>query len=605
MESRRSPSPAAAVLFAAPLLSSAVTGTPAMGTIATKTTRRSKRKDPKVRTEKTNDNLVNVNNVTIAEAVEDVSNQGELTRTTSGGEGSGNLKTSAGGIWRNTIRPYLVNTVRKRKTDPDVNDGLPSKKVCSGGDSVEKKKKCTFCSKSFTQTDPARHDRRRCPENPNRIPDKVPKGKRKCTECGEEGHLAKSHCRTCKGLYNCIADCAERFTSDLHLCGPAAVLGYWFITITLSGLDVPASFLLQVTKAGVTAMRRRLDFLNPGNTMPLKIQTKPVEDSSFIHILGYILKDRGQASFRIMKDDTTTEDELASAQLKYGSKKKLFGNATATLTKSNFMFEVSRFALRMCPELVGIAGVIDMLYFMLFSGVYCLAIGWIAGSNGFVISRERTAAFMRLSMHGPERVQKKDIEMVVFGRADTNARLHGNVVDPWVQNPQISNMTLSQARNLVLGDEAMAAGVAPPGMEFAEARSSSPALDGSEAMPAYLSLTPPLLEETSPSDTASDNEKEIEGEFDNFIDDSEMSPVETQHGTEATEMLAEWKAGNGPTGAATPAYWIDKNHGLSGDRAEGERTGGSADCEESEDEEEGGDEEEVVGEFDDFIDDSD
>lgn len=551
---------------------------------------------------------------------------------------------------QNTIRPYLVNTVRKRKTDPDVNDGLPSKKVCSGGDSVEKKKKCTFCSKSFTQTDPARHDRRRCPENPNRIPDKVPKGKRKCTECGEEGHLAKSHCRTCKGLYNCIADCAERFTSDLHLCGPAAVLGYWFITITLSGLDVPASFLLQVynffkslgsnadawthtqrfigtcergakkglehihllvqlthtrTKAGVTAMRRRLDFLNPGNTMPLKIQTKPVEDSSFIHILGYILKDRGQASFRIMKDDTTTEDELASAQLKYGSKKKLFGNATATLTKSNFMFEVSRFALRMCPELVGIAGVIDMLYFMLFSGVYCLAIGWIAGSNGFVISRERTAAFMRLSMHGPERVQKKDIEMVVFGRADTNARLHGNVVDPWVQNPQISNMTLSQARNLVLGDEAMAAGVAPPGMEFAEARSSSPALDGSEAMPAYLSLTPPLLEETSPSDTASDNEKEIEGEFDNFIDDSEMSPVETQHGTEATEMLAEWKAGNGPTGAATPAYWIDKNHGLSGDRAEGERTGGSADCEESEDEEEGGDEEEVVGEFDDFIDDSD
>jgi len=98
MESRRSPSPAAAVLFAASLLSSAVTGTPAMGT--TKTTRRSKRKDPKVRTEKTNDNLVNVNNVTIAEAVEDVSNQGELTRTTSGGEGSGNLKTSAGGIWR-------------------------------------------------------------------------------------------------------------------------------------------------------------------------------------------------------------------------------------------------------------------------------------------------------------------------------------------------------------------------------------------------------------------------------------------------------------------------------------------------------------------------
>ena len=642
----RAPSPIAAAMFVAAAVSTAVVGTAPMAT--TTQVRKSRRK--RASTFKDQDDASDqefsrkahaspckATGVAAAGSAPDATlNKAHAPPSEATGA------AAAGSTWNATLKPYF-NVIRKsRMPTADGEDDAED------AESTEAQKKCTMCEKSFTKTDVDRHDRRNCPLNQNRAEKPGLKGPRTCTVCSEPGHLAKSHCKTCSGLYGIHKPtCAERFAKDLSLTGPTAVLGWWFITVVLTGADCPTSFLDAVfdffqmlggsawssvkrciavvergakkgnehlhllvqavharTKGGITALRRRLNFLNPGKTLPLKVQCKPIEDSSVTHVMGYILKDRSQAGFRMRKDEVTTEDELATAQLKYGSKKKLFGAATASLTKSNFMYEISVFAARMCPELIGTAGIIDFLYFMLNSGVYSFAVGWIAGANGFVVNRQRTAAFMRLSMNGATHVHRDDIELVVFGQAETNGRFHSHNSDTWIRNGDMALMTMSQARNSVLGDEGYGmAGVIPAGMDGEEVtnRSASPAIGGSQAFPSYLRLTAeedslgggaatgqakrmPMseLEESDLEDPTgegdvetrgsgqkrsktkrsekledeirSDDEEVVPGEFDDFIDgdDDEKTAEEARH------VLDGWKAENGPTGST---FFIDRKGG--------------------------------------------
>jgi hypothetical protein len=208
------------------------------------------------------------------------------------------------------------------------------------------------------------------------------------------------------------------------------------------------------TAAAMKALRKKLvDLFFPGGVAASKIkfQVKLAKDTvnDIKYVTGYVQKDDQRPGFELLHDPSFTPEVLAAAKLHFGAKKQLVGGATKALTKTNFLFEIESWMLRHAPELIGIAGLVDSLYFMLNSGVYCMAVGWVSGSNGMPLNRERAAALFRMSLNGAARVSRDDIELVIHSVRPAGFSAQYARTDPSIRNPDLEGMGVAQAREAI------------------------------------------------------------------------------------------------------------------------------------------------------------